>query len=321
MNLLDKIHKQAKKNPKRIVFPESSEERILKACDKILKKGIAKVILLGNKNKILNKAKKLNLNIKKARIIDHLKSKTYTNELVKLRKSKGMTIKKAKELLKDENYFGTMMVHMNHADGLISGAIHTTADTVLPALQIIKTKEEFHRVSGLFLMLIKDKVYLFADCAININPDAKTLAEIAIDSEKTAKRFGIRPRIAMLSFSSHGSGDHKILDKIRNAVKIVQKKEPKLKIDGELQVDAALDPEVCKIKAPNSKLKGNANVLIFPDLNVGNISYKLVERLGNAEAIGPILQGLQKPINDLSRGCKVKDIVNLAAITVVEAQK
>ena len=322
--LLKQLKKQAAKNPKRIVFPESTEERILKACKIIMRKGIAKVILIGDEEKIRAKAKKMSINIKKAEIVNHLNSEKleeYAEELYDIRKKNGMTLDKARETLKDETYFGTMMVHKGDADGLVSGAVHTTAHTVRPALQIIKTKEKYHRVSGLFLMFVRRKVYFFADCAININPDADTLADIAIDSEKTAKKFGIEPRVAMLSFSTHGSGgDNPVIQKMRKAIDIVKKRMPRLNIDGEMQVDAAIDPVVCKVKCPNCIFKGFANVFIFPDLNCGNISYKLVERLGGAEAVGPILQGLKKPVNDLSRGCNVDDIVNVTAITVVEAQ-
>lgn len=323
--LLKQLKKQAAKNPKRIVFPEATEERILKACKIIMRKGIAKVILIGDEKKINEEARRLKVNLRKAKIINHLTSdkiEEYAEELYKIRKKKGMTLNKAREALRDETYFGTMMVHKGDADGLVSGAVHTTAHTVKPALQIIKTKEKYHRVSGLFLMFVRGKVYFFADSAININPDAQTLAEIAIDSEKTAKKFGIEPRVAMLSFSTHGSGGNDpVIQKMRRATEIVKKKMPTLKIDGEMQVDAAVDPIVCKVKCPDCRFHGFANVFIFPDLNCGNISYKLVERLGGAEAVGPILQGLKKPVNDLSRGCNVEDIVNVTAITVVEAQE
>ena len=209
-----------------------------------------------------------------------------------------MTPEDADRIVRDEVYFGTMMVYCNDADGLVGGALHTTAETVRPALQIIKTLEKYHKVSGLFLMKLRDKAYLFADCAINIAPNADELAMIAIDSANTARMFGISPRVAMLSFSTYGSAKHEIVDKVRNAVSIVKNKRPDLIIDGEMQVDAAIVPFVAKIKCPKSILKGNANVLIFPSLEVGNIAYKLVERLAKAQAIGPVLQGLRKPVND-----------------------
>ncbi len=323
-NILKKIKNQAKNHPKRIVFPEGTEERTLKAVKIILREGFAKIILLGDEKEIKRKKKKINVNPKKTTIINPLTSekiKEYAERFYLLRKHKGITPKIADKIVKDENYFGTMMVHLGDADGLVSGAIHTTAETVRPALQIIRTKEKYHRVSAVFLMKLKDKIYFFADCAVNINPTSEELAMIAIDTAKTAKEFGINPRVALLSFSTHESAKHELIEKVRNAVKIAKRKNPNLIIDGELQVDAAIVPFVAKIKCPKSKLKGNANVLIFPDLEVGNIAYKLVERLAKAKAIGPILQGLKKPVNDLSRGCSVDDIVNITAITVVEAQK
>ena len=314
---------KAKKSPKRIVFPEGSEERTLKAVKKIIRENIALVTLLGDNLVIRKKLQKLRVNSNNLQIIEPLKSerlREYTNQFYQLRKHKGITLENADKIVSDVTYFGTMMVYSGDADGLVSGAIHTTGETIRPALQIIKTKEKYHRVSGLFLMRVKNKVYLFADCAVNINPNAEELAMIAMDSANTALQFGIKPRIAMLSFSTHESANHEVIDKVRNAVKIVKKKRPELIIDGELQVDASIVPFVAKIKCPKSVLKGNANVLIFPNLEAGNIAYKLVERLAKAQAIGPILQGLKKPVNDLSRGCSVEDIVNITAITVVEAQ-
>jgi len=212
------------------------------------------------------------------------------------------------------------MVHLNNADGLVSGSVHSTADTVRPALQIIKTKEQFHKVSSLFLMILQERLLIFADSAIMINPDAKDLAEIAIDTVETAKKFNIEPKVAFLSFSTHGSAKHPMVEKVTEATAIAQAKKPEVLFEGDLQVDAALVPEVAKLKCPNSKIKGDANVLIFPDLQSGNIAYKLVERLAKASAVGPIIQGLNKPVNDLSRGCSVQDIVDVTAITAVEAQ-
>lgn len=311
--LIARVIKKAKTEPKTIVFPEGNDARILQAAKKIVAMKIANPIILGKA--------KLSKNIK---VIDITKSEDkerYAKIMYKVRKSKGWSLAKCKKLINDPNYFGIMMVYCGDADGMISGAAHTTASTLRPALQIIKTKEQYHHVSGLFIMVIDGKILFFADCAVNIDPTAEELAEIAVDSVISAKEFGLKPRVAMLSFSTHGSAKHPSVDKVRKATKLVKKRFPKIKIDGELQVDAAIVPTVCRSKAPKCELKGYANVLIFPDLNSGNISYKLVERLGHAQAIGPIIQGLKKPVNDLSEGCSVDDIVKLTAFTVVEAQK
>ena len=322
-NFIKEVKKKAANNPKIIVYPEGGEERILVALKQVLKQKLAIPILLGNKTEILKKLERYGIHRDKVAIIQPDQSKNfdhYCEEFVKLRKHKGMTLAKAKKILRDVNYFGTMMVYMGDADCLLSGAVHTTAATVRPALQIIKTHEQYHRASALFLLKLNSKVYLFADVGISIDPTAEELAEIAIDSEKTAKRFGIKPKVAMLSFSTHGSAHHPQVEKVKKATEIVKKRYPKLQIDGELQLDAALIPEVRKRKAPGSKLKGEANVLIFPDLNSGNICVKIVERLAKAKALGTLVQGLHKPINDLSRGCTAEDIVNTTALTVVEAQ-
>ncbi|MBW2983722.1 phosphate acetyltransferase [Candidatus Woesearchaeota archaeon] len=324
-DFLKKIKDMARNSPKRIVFPEGEEERVLKATKIIVKEGIAHVILLGNEEIISKKAKKLGIDLKKIKIINPAKSKRYekyAKEFFRLRKKKGIDIKEAREIIKDDCYFGTMMVHMNDADGLVSGAIHPTADTIRPALQVIGTRKKFERVSGVFFLMLPDKRLLFfADAAVEIEPDAKDLAEVAIDTAETAKKFGFAPKVALLSFSTHGSAKHPLVDKVREATEIVRYQKPKLIVDGEIQLDAAIDKGVCKIKCPHSVLKGEANVLIFPDLQSGNISYKLVERLAGARAVGPVLQGLRKPVNDLSRGCSAEDIVDITAITVVEAQK
>jgi len=320
---LEKIKKKAKANPKTIVYPEGSEERILKAAEKVAKEGFAKVIILGDEAKVMEQAKKLKLKLKGVRIINPEKYERF-EEMAKafyeLRKHKGITPEQAKEIVKKTNYFGTMLVQMGVADGLVSGSTHSTADTVRPALEIIKTHEKFHKVSSFFFMVMDDKLMIFADCAVIIDPDAKDLAGIAIDTAKSAKAFGIEPRVAMLSFSTKGSATHPSVDKVKEAVAIVKDQMPSLVVDGEMQVDAALVPDVCMKKCPGCKIKGDANVLIFPDLNSGNIAYKLVERLAKASAVGPILQGLRKPVNDLSRGCSVDDVVDVTAITVVEAQ-
>jgi phosphate acetyltransferase len=328
-DFIARIKEQARKDPKRIVFPESTEERTLKALQIVLKEKTAKPILLGNPKEVEKAIKKLKLDLKEVPIIDHLaaenakKLERYATDLYNIRKDKGMTLDQAKTLIREPIYYGTMMVHLGEADGLISGAIHSTGHTVLPALQIIKTREKFHKVSGVFFIRFKEEIMLFADAAVTIEPDAHDLAEIAIDTARTAIRFGIEPRIAMLSFSTKGSANHPLAKKIIEATEMAKDKAKKLLpeavIDGEMQLDAAVEPWVAKIKCPKALIQGDANVLIFPDLQAANIGYKLATFFGHAEAIGPILQGLRKPINDLSRGCVVQDIVDITAMTVIEA--
>src|SRR3989339_209510 len=320
------IKDQARKRPGRIVLPEAAfDDRPLLAVREILKEKIAKPILVGRKIDILKRAKKLGITLdpKKVKIIDPLDSpltEKYAREFFKLRSKKGVDEKTAWATVIKLNYFATMMVHMGDADGMVSGVTWKTAEKMLPALQIIKTKKKFHKVSGFFFMLLDKKILLFADCAITIDPNSHDLAALAIDTAETAKTFGIEPKVALLSFSTNRSADHPFVDKVREAVAIAQYERPDLIIEGEMQVDAALVPEICAKKFPNSRLKGDANVLIFPDLQSANIAYKLVERLAGATAMGPITQGLKKPINDVSRGCKYEDIVNTVAITSVEAQ-
>lgn len=323
---IEKVKKQARKNPKAIVFPESTEPRTLEAIDIILKEKTAKPILIGSKKEILKKIRAIGLEIdeRSVKIIDinsSSKLRSYAKKLFELRKEKGLSKEQALQLVKDPIYYGTMMVYLGDADGLISGAVHSTAHTIKPALQIIKTRKAFKKVSGVFFMKYREKIMLFADAVVEIAPDAKDLADIAIDTARTAKIFGLKPRVAMLSFSTKGSANHPLVDKIIEATKIVKYREPKLVIDGEMQLDAAVIPEVAQLKAPGSVIKGDANVLIFPDLQSANIGYKLARFFGNAEAIGPILQGLQKPVNDLSRSCSVQEIVDITAMTVIEAQK
>jgi phosphate acetyltransferase len=317
------VHALARKNPKHIILPEGNEPRVLQATQEILEKKIAKLTLLGNPEEIKKSAKKLKLKIdwKQVQIIDPLKSplrEKYAKEFYELRKTKGVTEKQAKEILKQNNYFGTMMIYLNDADGLVTGTQHPTSESIRPALEIVKTKEKFHKVSGIFFMVFKKRVLLFADSAITIDPNAHDLVDIAIDTAETAKRFKIDPKVALLSFSTKGSAKHPCIDKVREAVAMINYERPDLLVDGELQVDAAIVPEVAKRKCSSSPLKGEANVLIFPNLESANIAYKLVERLAKAKAIGPLLQGLKKPINKVSRGCGYQDIVNVTAFTVCE---
>ncbi len=323
MNVLDNIIKKARKNPKNIVFPEALDERILKASEIILKKGIARVILLGNPKEVIEKADKLKLNLNGIKIINHLKSEkfeSYAKKLFELRKNKGISLNDAEKMLKNELYFGAMMLNCNDADGLIGGASHSTSEAVRVAFQIIKTKKNVKKVSGAMIMIKNDKLLLFADCAIIPNPSSEDLAEISRLSIKTFENlFNKKARVGMLSYSTIGSGKGEDVDRVRKAVNIAKKSG--LNVVGEIQPDAALIEDVCEIKCPSINCRKKINVLVFPSLNSGNISYKLVERLGNVRAIGPILQGLKKPMNDLSRGCSVQDIVDLAAITVVQAQK
>jgi len=324
---LRKVRASAKKNQKRIVFPEGTESRILEATQDIVKEHIAKPILIGDTKIIKANARKLNLEIDWTKVqIENPETSSltekYTTALFELRKDKGIKKSEAKKLLKSKegiNYFGTMMVHMGDADGMVSGTTFPTADTIRPALQIIKTQERFHKVSGIFFMLLENKLLLFADAAITISPDAHDLVDIAGDTAKTAKTFGVEPRVAFLSFSTKGSAEHPNIDRIREAVKMFKYEYPDIVCDGEMQVDAALVPKVAEKKCPSSPIQGDANVLVFPNLESANISYKLVERLAGAKAIGPLLQGLKKPVNDLSRGCSHKDIVNVTAFTSCQA--
>jgi len=323
-NFLRKVHSIARKNPRKIVFPEGTEERILKATEEILEKKIAIPILVGNPKTIKNNAKKLKLKIdfSKVEIYDNKRSKLlkeFTKTFYELRKHKGISKKQAAEIVKDMNYFGTMMVYMDLADGMVTGTTFPTDDSIRPALQIIKTEEKFHKVSGIFFMVLEKRLLLFADAAITINPNSHDLVDIAVDTAETAKKFGIKPRVAMLSFSTKGSADHPLVDKVQEAVRMLKYERPDIIVDGDLQVDAALVPKVAKKKCPKSPIQGDANILIFPDLQSANIAYKLVERLAKAKAIGPLLQGLKKPVNDLSRGCSYQDIVNVTAFTVCES--
>ena len=325
MNLIDQIIARAKADKQRIVLPEGTEKRTLQAADQLVRDGVAEIILLGNPQEINTLANQLELkNIGKTTIIDpknHDKKQTYTDLLVELRQSKGMTPEKAAVLVEDPLYLACLMIKNGDADGEIAGAQNTTGDVLRPALQIIKTSPGVSVVSGAFIMFTKttqygkDGILIFADCAVMPNPTAQELASIAIASAQTARGIvGVEPRVAMLSFSTKGSAQHEMIDKVAEATRIAKEIAPDLLIDGELQADAALVPSVGASKAPGSAIAGQANVLVFPTLEAGNIGYKLVQRLGNAEAVGPILQGMAAPVNDLSRGCSVDDIYKMVAI-------
>lgn len=325
MDLISQIRESASNLSKRIVFPEGLEARTLKAADEIISENIAKPILIGNNSEILAKAKELSLkNIEKATFdpINYSKKDEYINLLYSLRKHKGVTIDIASKLVENPLYLAALMIKNNDADCEIAGALNATGDVLRPALQIVKTKPGTTVVSGAFLMILKDNPYVpsnllvFADCAVVPNPTAEELAQIAINTAETTRKIAkIEPRVAMLSFSTKGSAKHEMVDKVIEATEIAKSRCPELIIDGELQADAALVESIAKTKAPGSSVAGNANVFVFPTLEAGNIGYKLVQRLAGAEAVGPVLQGMAAPINDLSRGCSVDDIVNLSAIT------
>jgi phosphate acetyltransferase len=317
--------KRAKKHRKHIVLPEGNDDRILIAAARLLLMDVVEISILGDKKQIVSKAADLGLDMDftKVHIINPRKDKNYddyVNTYYELRKEKKMTLEIAKDLMEDGSYFGTMMVYKGHADGMVSGAAHTTQHTILPALQFIKTKPNSSVVSSIFFMCLEDRVSIFGDCAINPNPTAEQLAEIAISSADSSLAFGIEPKVAMLSYSSGSSGKGDEVDKVRAATEIVKNKRPDLKIEGPIQYDAAVDLAVGQSKMPNSEVAGHASVLIFPDLNTGNNTYKAVQRETGALAIGPMLQGLNKPVNDLSRGCTVDDIINTVVITAIQAQ-
>lgn len=330
MDFMNKIFQMAQQNRKKIVLPEGEEERNLLAADRIAKLSLAEVILVGNRKNVIKKAEEVGANIQGIEIRDPEdveSAERYAQGFYELRKNKGMTLEKAHTIVKDPLYYATMMVKLGEADGMVSGAIHTTGDLLRPGLQIIKTAPGVSVVSSFFVMLVpnceygKEGMLLFSDCAVNPNPDTEQLASIAIATAETAKQLcDMEPKVAMLSFSSKGSADHELVEKVRKATELANERRPDLLIDGELQLDAAIVKSVADQKAPNSKVAGNANVLVFPDLQAGNIGYKLVQRFARAEAIGPICQGFAKPINDLSRGCSVEDIVNVVAVTAVQAQ-
>lgn len=332
MNFIENIKNRAKQEIKTIVLPEAEDIRTLKATQIALKEKYANIVLVGNEEIIKQKAQENNVNIEGATIINPQTSENYEKYaqlLYELRKNKGMTIEQAKELVLNPVYFGILMVkdEETKADGLVSGAVHSTADTLRPALQILKTAPDTKLVSAFFVMVVPDCEYgengtfIFGDAGLNENPNPDQLSEIAISSSKSFTQLVQKePKVAMLSYSSHGSAHSELTEKVIEATKLLKEKEPNLIADGELQLDAAIIPEVAASKAPTSPLKGEANVLIFPNLDAGNIGYKLVQRLGKAEAYGPLCQGIAKPVNDLSRGCSAEDIAGVIAITAVQAQ-
>lgn len=332
MTFIETIKQKAKENLKTIVLPEANDVRVLEAASKVAKEGFAKVVLLGDKEKIESLAKENSFDITGIKIITPEKDEkynTYVESFYELRKAKGMTMEQATELLKDEIYFGMMMVKLGDADGLVSGAAHSTADTLRPALQILKTAPNTKLVSTFFVMNVpnceygENGTFIFSDCGLNENPNSEELSEIAISSSKSFKQLvGKDPRVAMLSYSTLGSAKvNELTGKVIEATKLAKEKAPDLAVDGEMQLDAAIVSSVAKSKAPKSNVAGKANVLIFPDLNAGNIGYKLVQRLAKAEAYGPLCQGIAKPVNDLSRGCSSEDIAGVIAITAVQAQQ
>lgn len=319
----NELFAKAKKNKKTIVLPEGDEPRTLTACETLLKNQVVDIVLLGEEAKIKTQIASLKLDLEGIQIIDPSNSSLtdeFANDFYEMRKAKGLSLEDAKKSMLDVSYFGTMMVQKGLAHGMVSGAVHTTADTVRPALQIIKTAPGISVVSSVFFMCVDTRVLIFGDCAVNPNPSENELAQIAISSADTAKSFGFEPKIAMLSYSTGTSGMGADVEKVAKATQIVREQRPDLQVDGPLQFDAAIMPSVAKSKMPNSEVAGKANVLIFPDLNTGNNTYKAVQRLAGAVAVGPVLQGLKKPVNDLSRGCLVDDIINTVAITAIQGE-
>jgi len=320
-NLFDTLRSKINGQGKKVVFPEGLDERILTAVSQLGREDLLTPVLVGNEEKVKQKASEVGVDISSAEILDPANYDAFDEmvaNFVERRKGKA-TEEKAREILQDENYFGTMLVYMGKADGLVSGAAHSTADTVRPALQIIKTKPGIKKTSGVFVMVRDEEKYVFADCAININPDSQDLAEIALASADTAKLFDIDPRVAMLSFSTRGSAKSPETEKVTEALGLAKEQNSNLVIDGEFQFDAAFVPSVAEKKAPDSPLKGEANTFIFPSLEAGNIGYKIAQRLGNFDAVGPVLQGLNQPVNDLSRGCNADDVYKLAIITAAQS--
>ena len=331
MSFIEQIKEKAKKDIKTIILPEAEDKRILEAASIASNQRFANIILLGNKEEIEKDSKQYDLDLSNVTILDieqSDKKEEYAEKLFELRQAKGMTLEEANKLIKEPIYFGMMMVKCGDADGLVSGAAHSTADTLRPALQILKTAPGTKLVSSFFVMCVpncdlgENGIFVFSDCGLNENPNSDELSEIAISSANSFKNLVEKePRIAMLSYSTYGSAKSELVDKVVEATKLAKEKAPELILDGELQLDSAIVPEVGKFKAPESKVAGTANVLVFPDLNSGNIGYKLVQRLAKAEAYGPLCQGIARPVNDLSRGCSANDIVGVIAITAVQAQQ
>ncbi|MBL1214771.1 MAG: phosphate acetyltransferase [Ignavibacteriae bacterium] len=323
MKLLNDIKAKAAARKKTIVLPESHDERVLRAAEKLTAESVANVVILGDENKVYEDAKAKDINLSGVRVLDHVKSEKlsdFANVFFNLRKHKGMTIEKAKEVMTSDLFFGAMMVREGMADGFVAGSVAATGDVLRAAFQCVGMPEGISIVSSLFLMILPDRNLSFADCAVVPDPDATQLADIAITTADNHKKLtGEEPYVAMLSFSTKGSAEHELLDKVKSATKIAQEKRPDLFIDGEMQFDTAIIDSIGKKKAPDSKVAGRANVLVFPDLNAGNIGYKIAQRLGGAEAVGPVVQGLKKPLFDLSRGCSVDDIVNTSAISALMA--
>ena len=331
MTFIEQIKERAKTEIKTIVLPEATDQRILEAAQIVKNDGYAKVILIGNEDEVKKIANDKKIDIEGIKIVDPSKSEKkeeYANKLYELRKTKGMTEEQAQKLILEPVYFGMMMVKLNDADGLVSGAAHSTSDTLRPALQILKTAPGTKLVSAFFVMVVPNCEYgsngtfIFADSGLNEEPDSEKLSEIAISSSKSFEQLvGDQAKVAMLSYSTYGSAHSASTEKVVEATKLVKEKAPELTVDGELQLDAAIIPEVAEFKAKGSPLKGQANVLVFPDLGAGNIGYKLVQRLAKAEAYGPLCQGIAKPVNDLSRGCSSQDVAGVIAITAVQAQQ
>jgi phosphate acetyltransferase len=317
------LMQRARADRQRIVLPESEDDRILEAAAILIRRGVSNLILLGDETKVRARASALGLDLDEAAIVSPLKSELveqFAAAYAQARAHKGMTMARAREVVTDVSYFGTMMVHLGMADGMVSGAVNTTAHTIRPALEFVKTKPGVGTVSSVFLMCLADRVLVYGDCAVIPEPTTEQLADIAISSAETAQQFGIEPRVAMLSYSTGTSGSGADVEKVRAATELVSARAPDLLLEGPIQYDAAIDPEVARTKLPSSAVAGRATVFIFPDLNTGNNTYKAVQRSAHAIAIGPVLQGLRKPVNDLSRGALVSDIVNTVAITAVQAQ-
>jgi phosphate acetyltransferase len=315
---------RAKEDPRHVVLPEGDDDRVLQAADILLRRGVVRLTILGDVDEIRTRASTLGLDLEGASLVDPLASplrEDFAGRYHELRKHRGMTEEQAHETLGDVTWFGTFMVHAGEADGMVSGASHTTAETIRPAFQVIKSRPGVSVVSSVFLMCMPDRVLVFGDCAVNPRPSTKDLADIAISSAETSWSFGVEPRVAMLSYSTGESGAGPDVDEVRAATEIVRERRADIPVEGPLQYDAAVEPAVAAKKMPDSDVAGRATVFIFPDLETGNIAYKAVQRSSGAVAIGPVLQGLRKPVNDLSRGCLVPDIVNTVVITAIQAQE